>query len=264
MTLYADVLFAINFSMDFVSLFICAMIQHKRIEKKRILLASVLGGAYGVIDIILETNAIIGALISVFVSLLMCLIAFYEKKLKRLILSYIMFWATSTALGGIMSLLYTFANKLLADIIASYSYQSAYNGARFFIIASISIIIGIIFSRIFTSKKDVKSTEIKITYQNKEYKLSALCDSGNLLTEPISAKCVILVTSNSDIGSKITALEDIYKRYIPYSDVGGNGALKGIIPEKIIVGDNMVDAIIAPINKNDFGGFDALVPSALV
>ena len=49
LTLYADVLFAINFSMDFLAMFICSIILHIKTTRKRIILAAVLGGAFGVL-----------------------------------------------------------------------------------------------------------------------------------------------------------------------------------------------------------------------
>ena len=262
--LYADVLFAINFSMDFLALFISSMILHKKMSRKRMVLASLLGGLYGVLEVILPLNQIFSIILSVIVAFAMCLIAFFDKSIKRMIITNLMYWGVSAGLGGVMSLLYSFLNKLLAEVIANYSQSTAYNGARFFIIASITAIVSIIFSRIFTSKRDVKSTEITIRLDDKDFTMEALCDSGNMLRDPILAKPVVLVSNDSKIGKIIINKEDKKKRFIPYSDVSNSGILKGIIPEKVMIGDNFVDAIIAPIEKKDFAGYEALVPSKLL
>lgn len=264
MTLYADVLFAINFSMDFLSLFICSIILHKKAERKRIIIASLIGALYGVIDVIFSKSQLLSLIFCVLISAVMCLISFFEKSLKRLFITFLVYWGVSAALGGTMSLIYSILNRIFYDVIKNYSEVSIYNGARFFIIASITAIVSIVVSRIFTSKKDVKAVEIKIIYEGSEYKIQALCDSGNLLVEPISQKPVVLVSEKTRVGRALLNKEDRYKRYIPYKDVSGEGILKGVTPEKIYVGDNLVDAIIAPINKVGFAGYDALVPRALI
>ena len=56
MILYADVLFAINFCMDFVAIFLCNMILRRRLKKARILIASIIGGLYGVIGVLISMD----------------------------------------------------------------------------------------------------------------------------------------------------------------------------------------------------------------
>ncbi len=264
LVLYADVLFAINFSMDFLALFICSMILHLKVTRKRIILSALLGGAFGVIEVILPMNQVISILLSLFVSLFMCLIAYKKCTRKRLFISYIMFWAVSASLGGVMSLSYSLLNRLFQDVIFKYSPSGAYNGARFLIIASITAIVSIIFSKIFSSKKDITSAEIVVVIDKIEYKMEAFCDSGNMLSDPILSKPVILVTEFCKLGEIILAKDDYKKRLIPYSDVSGGGILKGVIPESVKVGNNLVDAIVAPIETKDFAGYEALVPAKLV
>lgn len=264
MTLYADVLFAINFSMDFLALFVCSIILHKKSTKLKLVVSSLAGALYAVIEVIAPMNQYLSISLSIIVSLLMCLIAFFEKNIKRFILTFVTFWIVSMGLAGAMSLLYSLLNKLLANVIQNYSQQTAYNGARFFIISAITAIVAIVFSRTFTSKKDIKSVEVSIELDKEIYKFSALCDSGNMLTEPISAKPVILVSSSSKIGNAIKKCDDMRKRYIPYSDTTVEGMLLGIIPKRIIVNNVLVDAIVAPVEKKSFAEYEGLVPTALL
>lgn len=264
MTLYVDVLFAINFSMDFLSLFICSVIMHKKIYKGRILISSVIGGLYSIFDMLYPTRFVFKAIICVAISFLMCIITFKDKSVKGFIGFFVMYWGVSTGLGGVMSLLYSFMNKLLADFIADYSYEGAYNGARFLIIVSLTSIISMALSKMFTAKKSIKSIEVAITYENKCFKLNGLCDSGNTLTEPISGKPVILVSEDSEIGRMIKNTQEIHKKFIPYKAVGNEGMLLGIKPKAIVINDITIDAILAPVREKNFSGFEALVPSSLV
>ena len=264
MILYADVLFAINFSMDFLALFICSMIMRRRINKKRIILASFFGAIYSVVDVVLALQAFIKIAISVSVAVVICVICFAESKIKSIMALCVMYLFTSATLGGIMSLVYTLFNSVLSKIIDKHTYAGAYNGARTFIIIGITAIVAVIFSRILLAKKDLKNIAVQIKLADESYILNALCDSGNLLTEPISGKAVILVGEESKIGKKIISIEDIYKRYIPYKDANSEGILKGAIPNEVVINNKKVTAVIATVKRNDFGGFDALVPSALL
>lgn len=264
MKIYADVLFAINFSMDFISLFITAVLLKRRVHKLKILISASLGGLYGVLSVIFPLGAVVSAILGVLVSFFMCVIAFMEKSIKRLAGIYLIYWGISAVLGGLMSVLYSFLNKLLAEYIESYSYTSVYTGARFFIVASLAILASIALSRVFSNEKAIKSVVVDIVLKDDSYRVDALCDSGNLLTEPISGKSVILVSADSKIGRKIEKIEDIYKRYIPYSSVGGEGMIKGVVPISISINGEERTAIVAPISNKSFAGYEACVPLSLV
>lgn len=263
MTLYVDVLFAINFSMDFLSLFITMKILHKRVYKSRIITSSALGGLYGVCEMLIQTSFVLSILVNVAVSVLMCLIAFKEKKIGKFTVELIMLWGCSATLGGTMSMLYVFLNKLMSDYIENYSYDAVFGGARFFIIASLSVIIALLFSKIFNQNTNVKEAEIKITFKNSIYTFKGLCDSGNVLKEPITGRSVILVSASSKIGKAISKESEMKKRYIPYVGVGSTGMLKGIIPQKIFINDFEKSAVVAPIENMNFAGYDALIPASL-
>lgn len=264
MVLYADVLFVINFSMDFISLFLTAMVMHRKIQKGRILISSCLGGVYGIFDIIVDLNPIIQILISITVSFLICIICFKEKKISSFLIMLAMFWGVSALLGGFMSLLYSAFNKIFYEYIKDYSYSEVYNGARFVIIASIAIIASSVFSKMLIKRTSIKTTELIVETDSGHYVLSGLVDSGNLLTEPLTGKCVILVSDNGKLGEEILSYPEYKMRYIPYNGVEKEGIIKGIVPKKVIINKSEKSAVIASVRKDNFAGYDALVPSALV
>ena len=264
--LYADVLFVINFSMDFLALFLTSYLMHRRVHKFRIILASSIGAIYSILEMVLQLNSIISVLLTIITSILLCLVGFKEKKIKHFIGMLLVFWGISATIGGIMSLLYTFLNKVLQEYILDLKIEEAqlYNGARFFIIASISVIAAIIFGKIFSAKSSVIEVDLQVKINNKIYKLRGLCDSGNILTEPITGKRVILVSDKSEIGRVINSFPEHKKRYIPYNTIDGGGLIRGITPQEIHIKDKEVIAIIATVNKEDFNGLEALVPGSMV
>lgn len=264
MTVYVDVLFAVNFSMDFISLFICAVVMKRKIYKRRMLAAAAIGGIYGVFEVLCTMRTLIAAIVAVLVSFIMCFIAYYEKSIKRFTLMYVMYWGVSATLGGVMSLFYNFLNKILAEQIKNYSFAKVYTGARFFIIAALTAIVSMLFGRFYSSKKDVKHSHLEIKMNGNIYELDALCDSGNMLTEPISGKSVILVAKGSNIGKASENAPLKSRRYIPYSAVGGDGVITGVLPEYVKIDGSMANAVIASVEKKDFAGYEAIVPLSLV
>lgn len=263
MNLYVDILFGINFSMDFLALFVTSLITHKKIYKARMLIASSVGALYAVLSVIWQMNFLLDIALCILVAVIMCLISFYEKRIGKLLLTSTIYWGVSATLGGIMSLLYTQLNKILSSFITEYTYESTYQGARFIIIVGITALASIIFGKILTYKKEEKSVQIEVTVNGEKYKMTGFCDSGNLLTDPFTGKGVILVSENSKIGDVILKISDLHKRYIPYNDVSGSGMVKGIVPNKTVINDSEVEAIIATVKKDEFNGYEALVPTSL-
>ncbi len=264
MVLYADILFLINFSMDFLSMFFCAKILHKHVNKIRILLSSLIGAAYATLQVILGLSTALTIILGILFALIMLFVAFNEKRVKQIFITLSMYFFVSATLGGVMSILYGLFNSLLKRVVTEYATLEQYKGARSFVIIALTSIISVILIRIFLSKKDVKSVELIVKYKGKDYRLNGLCDSGNLLTEPFSGRKVILISEDSALGKEIVSLGDIYKKYIPYKDVSGDGMLKGIVPSQIIIEENSVDAVVATVKNKKFNGYDALVPNALI
>ena len=263
LVLYADILFVINFSMDFLGLFICSKIMQYKAAKGRILLASFLGAIYGVLSMILKLKFIFSFLLCVLIAVLMMIICFRENRLSRLISLTFMYVFISATLGGLMSVLYSFLNNVISTVSIENTYAS-YNGARIFIIIGLTSIVSIIFSRILIKGKNTEFVELTVRIKDHSYVLKGLCDSGNLLLEPFSGKCVILVSEDSALGKEILSYNDYKVKFIPFRDVSGEGVLKGISPNEIKVEGKVADAIIATTKNKNFNGYDALVPKTVL
>lgn len=264
MTLYIDVLFAINFSMDFLSLYLTAVGLRKKIYKLRIVFSAILGGIYGVLEFVLTFSPLFSSFLSVLISVLMCLIAYKDSGIIKFIFSLILFWGASASLGGIMSLLFNFLNQIFYRYLKEYSYSEVYSGARFFIIASLSVLIASVINKIIMNKKQIREADVEVQFKGETFQFKGLCDSGNLLKEPISGRDVILISSQSKLGKMIELEKDVYKRYIPYTVVNAEGVLKGVLPDVIIVNNNEVNAIVAPIENLNLNGLDAIIPTSLL
>ena len=264
MILYADIMLAINFSMDFLALFISSLLLHLKLLRLRIVVASLIGSVYALVQVLMEFDAISTAISSIFVAMIMIIVAFRFKGVGQMCLNCIVYLFVNTTLGGIMSLLYSQLNKILSGFIESYSYENTYSIARVFVVISLTAIAAIIFSKILCAKKDVSTVEIKLKIKDVSYTLTGLCDSGNLLKEPFSGKSVILISEDSTPGKEIMSMSEMVKKYIPYQDVNGSGILKGVVPRELSIGTKNVNAIVAIAQNDSFNGYEALVPSGII
>ena len=79
MIVYGDLLFLINFSMDFLCFYIACLLLHKRIAIFRTCLASVIGGIYSVAALFIKTQGGIALFLDISVLAFMCAIVFATK-----------------------------------------------------------------------------------------------------------------------------------------------------------------------------------------
>ena len=286
--IYADVLFIINFSMDFLSLYIVSRILHKDTHVFSLVMAAAVGGAYGVAALFLTGNAVLSFLINTAVAILMCYIVFGAASMLMLIRNTLCFYGISFLMGGVMTGIYNLANKGLngRGIVINGEHEelvSHIEPITFAIIAAVSVILSYICSGITSKLRSRKKATVYIRIGDREVCLTGLCDSGNLLTEPAgSLPCLIC---------NYTALEPILPvgtlplfrdmklglleyadpqtvqriRLVPMKSVGGSGIRPGIIPDEIkINGDPKKLCVVCDTENNSYADTESVIPASVM
>ena len=289
-TVYIDVFFLINFSMDFLGLFLTAKLLSRRESLLRLFLAALFGGVYACIDLIFPLEDILFAfsvVIDALACFLMALIAVFHRRAIRGVFSFsLVFGAISILLGGAMTALFYAFNRLGLDRAFGVG-EAGSDGISvwlFAVFAAISGFVALIGGKFFKKKASRQSGEVEIIYGKRSVKLSCMCDSGNLLREPISQLPCILVDLDSVKGIFPRSLYDSVRtgnieelpsaeasriRMIPACDASGEVMLFGIRPDDILLdmgkGALSVCAyIVFSQEKISAQGAKALVPSELV
>ena len=285
-TVYVDLLFMINFSMDFLCFFLCARLLDRKLSLPRVLMASAIGGLYSNVALFIKIGKIFALVIDIGVCVLMCAVAFHRKgKISTLPLNVLVYFAISMALGGFMTAIFNLLNKVNLPIEKNSS--DGISVWAFSVLAIISAVITLVGGRFFKKRTSHKSADVKITYNGKSKTLLALADSGNLLREPISGKACIIadISSLSDILSKdmvsaarkkdISAIKNFSDRdaksvrIVPIRTAGGEGILLALKVESVTVdsghGESEVDAFIVLSDiKESADGRQALLPTELL
>lgn len=255
MVLYIDVYFLENFIFDFLVVLLAQRLAGARIRLLRCALAALVGAAYAIAAAL---NPEFGSLFFKISALaLMVFAASSVRSVKAFLKAFVIFFLTFSASGG------------AAYALALSCGGSAFPGCVYFdapvfaslsgigIIAVTGVIAG---SKIRRGRSDLVS--ISVLKGGRVFQLSALCDSGNRATDPVT-------------GLDIIVAEDIFPEDIRASarkmrtlTASGEGELLVFIPDRLVVKDARAlfthDAAIGITDKrlSEDNSFNALIGGA--
>lgn len=284
-TVYADIFFLINFSMDFLSLFIAAKLLERPIGASRFALASLFGGVYACVALFLPLGSVFSFLADALACVLMAFIATLKRReLKSALIFSLVLSAVSILLGGAMTALFNLFNKIGVYRIFGDGAQSDGVSVWFFaILAIISGAIAFLGGGFFKRRAVRRQGRLEISYLGKSLTLPCLCDSGNLLREPISNLPCVIVDADAaraifpqsfieavyscDI-SKLSEREQSRVRLVFASSAVAESALVAIRVDSLRLdfgkGKTTVNAYLALSREKIFAdGMKALVPCEL-
>lgn len=271
--IYGDLLFLVNFSMDYIGLLITSRLIGRRPHLVRLLCASVLGGIYGVCSLFMVQSIYIYS-IGLAVCLVMCAVAF-KGGLKKILSDTLIYICISALLGGLMTALFTLVGGSFAE--------SASNpGTSLFSIAAASVfMIASLFSKLLNRRSRAKTKELTIINEGKCVHINAALDSGNFLRDmsgrgavvvkldkikSILPMSVINAALSGDV-SHLTALPPrLYARVsLLFAETPiGQKMLIGYRPDRVLCDGEELDCIIALDTSGcDFGECDAIISDRL-
>ena len=288
-TVYVDLFFMINFSMDFLCLFLCAKLMSERIRVGRFILAASFGGIYASAALFLSVGGGAAALMDMVACAVLAFIAFFSRgRLRSLPALSVVYIAVSAVLGGFMTLLFNFFNRLgLSQKISGG--ESAEDSLSVWLLLILAVIGGAaarIWVVFFKKKGLAREAEIEVFFEGRSVRLRAMADSGNLLRDPISGKpCVVidrkylfgvfpagLLSLSRSHSSSIGDIPHEYARricFIPTKTAVGEGLLMGVRADRVSVireksrKDVEAVVVISELGKSACG-CGALIPPELL
>lgn len=252
MTVYLDVLFIINFFMNYILLSLCTAICNTASKKRRRLLASLVGAIYGVCVFIPDLTLLYSALSVFLFSALMVASVVYPCPGKDFLRCFCAFYISSFIVSGAQyMLLPLFGGGIVHNGII---YANAY---QIVLIAVFSGIVAVKTIRRIHAKSGTYN--IKVKYKDNAASFSGILDTGNHLSDPISAKPVIVADESllhklfspycgiCNLNEWIDAT-DI--RIIPYKTLDSQSVMTGFLAESVEIGGKVTNGVIIAINKN--------------
>ncbi len=279
-TVYVDILFCIDFTMDFLALYITSYLLKIRLKTHRIVIAALFGALYSVLTVVFRVDSVIFALLCAAV---MCFTAFGKRSLKQFLHIFIAFIAVNFLLGGGMTALFTLFNSFVGErLVIIYGDVSNVPGKLPFNIFAVGVVVITVtvmsFAKFFSRKGTCRNVPSEIYLYGRHEKLNLTEDSGNLLTESLSGEPVIFLSEKAmlkftdektlcaikNLNPDIMSKNRVKMRVAVYQTVSGKEMCLCIRPEKILVNGKSVRAWIACGKADVFGESDGIIPSVLV
>ena len=283
--IYGDVLFAVNFSMDFLSLYVTGRITHERLRPLPLSIAAAIGALYGTASVFIQLKGVFGWAVNIAVAMLMCLAAFRWAGFLSLLRRALLFYGIGFLLGGAMTALYNLIGSRIGERRAivngtEATVSSPIPAGVLLALGAAGAVTALTVSRVLRRRRTRAASELMITVGGKTLTLSALCDSGNLAREPLGGLPVIFVSREKLRGlfapydadiilSGDTARLSLLRpetarrtRAVPIKTVNGGGLGIGFIPDSVTVNGAPKDACVVP-GDSAFGDDDALIPETL-
>ena len=280
MIVYGDLLFLINFSMDFLCFYISCLLLHQKLPVFRTCLSAFVGGVYSVLALFIEIEGIPVTAIDISVLFLMCLTVYVGKNITfgRLLKGIFLYFFVSALLGGFMTAMFSLFNRI--ELLAKDSgITENINVWVFALLAIIGSAFTLKGGRIFKSSSSVKTAFIELENDLGDVELLALVDSGNLAVEPISNKSVIFVSVEKCKKIIESSLYDVLNnssninelpldvlskiRIIPIRTVSGEVIFYAIkfkrVSVKIGKKKKKLDVYVALVKKEMLGEYDAII-----
>lgn len=278
---YGDLFFMINMSMDYLCLHLSARLMHRKISVPRFLLAAAVGGVYSVVALLLSVPPLVAWSLDIALCILMCAVAFARKGEGILLISGV-YVGVSMVLGGIMTALYNILNRAGVGDELSLS-EDGISAWMFAVLAAVSGILALRGGKFFRKSTEARPCRITAKMLGRTITAEGMCDSGNLVCDPIDGKPVIVIgkaiaerlvgsqnvknmLSHNDI-SRITDDRLLRRlRLIPTQTATGSGMLVGFGADEILIcpeggRERRVDALLA-IMEGD--SETVLVPNTLM
>ncbi|HWT74407.1 MAG TPA: sigma-E processing peptidase SpoIIGA [Mobilitalea sp.] len=264
---YPDIIFVLNFILDFMILSILTKVNRKNSLVRRRLLAAALGGASAVIIGIFPWMNIILRFIfmNVVTSVLMLLIAFGRMKKAELLKQVITLYLITYFIGGLMNSIYYNTNVRLQLIHLGNSIVFSNISWKFIIAIMIllfpAVLILLWMYRCYRSGiREIY--DVELVYLSKTIGTKGFMDSGNCLYDPIFKKPVIIMENNLleklllpelyqeyenikngmegneiAVGEQNTGSSHLLNlRVIPYQSIGKpQGMMLGLVLDKVLI-----------------------------
>ena len=267
MVLYADILFLVDLSMDFLTLYLCSRLTHRPASALRILAAAALGALGSVLLLVTDAGQSTTFWTGLLLSCIMTAAAFGIRPSARAFFRQVLLvWGSGAITGGCMSILLSLGEPVYLE--RSWGGQESF-GPVF--IGTTAVVYGLI--RLLQKRMEAKSAEVVIVRQGITAKVTVLVDSGNLLTDPLTGRAVILVSGDAvnlpglpyaETEQALACTEHMLP--IPAKGVSGTRLLWGIRPDLLLVNGQPRDALIAveAVPADHYGGCGGTCPTALL
>lgn len=281
MTVYVDVLIAINIFVNYFLLLCVRGVLKLNIKRYRLLLGAFAGGVYSLVIFMPEIPEILTFLMNMTASLLIVIISFKPTKPKLILKCF----------GAFFLINFAFAGLMLAVWLALKPKGMIYNNSvvyfdidiKVLIVSTVAcyLVLSFIFKLTKRNAPDNKIYSVTLFNKGRTVTVNALLDTGNTLRDCFTGKPVIVAEKNvidklfeKDVLSffekgEIPDCEEKSRlRLIPVNTVSDTGTLRASVIDGITVNDKniTVKSVLLSQSKTDFlsGEYSVLLNNEII
>lgn len=276
-TIYADLLFFINFFSDFIIIYLTGLFSDVGLKPSRAFISALIGALCATLLLSFSLGGVFAALFAVVFPMIMCFIAFGKRSHGAFWNLVFCFYLSAVLLYGGMYVMMTVYNML-------FGLPGFYGRLVLTLIfAAAALIFYFIFREICgrSIKKKSGIAEAEMHDGVRSYRLTLLSDSGNMVKDPFSARPVVIINpacidnelllaiTGDNHSVTDTQYRHIKPRVVPVKTVSGTSLLYAFIPQSMYIIENgkrhRIDCIVAiDTNDNRFFGKDGIIPATLL
>ena len=279
-TVYIDIYFLINFTVDFLALYFASLLSKVPTTTIRIALGAIVGGVTAILNLFIDTSWI-GYIALLFGLCFMVLISSKRVSFYRKLKLAFCFAVVEMLIGGLVYWSYGFLDKHLGDVANGIDGGGDGNLLILAILVLISIGIFKCLVSLFSFTSSSRTVEVELRMNGRRVIAEALVDTGNLARDPLDMRAVMLVGEDIAerlLGEESTKLDFPDKidlglrkriRLIPVSFGKHRRLLVGFRPDAVYVkthkGREEIDIVVA-IDKEGgkYGDTGILMPSVAI
>ncbi len=275
MVIYADILLAVNWWVDFLLLLLVRRVTGAGVAGWRVALGGLVGALSCVLIVLPPMPVLLTLAAKLAAAAAMVVTAFGFERWRVFVRRLLWLFALSAGLSGLCAALYFY--------VAPRGFY-VFNGTVYYAVPPL-LLVGLtvvcyallwVWERLLRHRAAADTDyTVTVTHGGRQVRMHCLYDSGNHLTEPFSGYPVLvaeryvvarLLTVPQSL-SEISSQEAVW-RVVPFDSIGGEGALPAFLPQRITVhtpdGERVLPrCYVAVCDRLGRGGYDALLGSAV-
>lgn len=273
--LYIDVYFALNFAMDLAALATAAIISSEKTGMRRLLLASLFGGAFSALIALFSLRGVWNLVLAPPAFFVMIRISFGKKSVSRTAKYALFSFVTSLFLGGCV------------EWLSYYSAALGGNRRAGFLIFLIAVLLSFgafsLWGKHLHRKLETAVVSLSISFCGKSESFFGLVDSGLLLKDPESGRPVLLL--KAAFATSLLPVEFLMQLqkgapsgteglfFVPIRTASGRGEMLAFLPDRVSIikrkrgkiRSEAVEILVAlDFTEGGYGGCPCLVPFSVI
>jgi len=266
---YIDMLFLLNFLMDSVTLYATALFLKKSLAVWRMTLSAAIAALYSCVMFFPQLSFMYSLFLKVVFLFAISTIAFPSRIPAVILKNGVVFFGVNTVFGGILLTL-IFATDFGRILGAAVSNGEIYLNISFeLLIISTLLAYTVVYIISYIKKQNIQNTKVTarltIYFADKEVTISALCDTGCTLCDPISGAPAVVISPKIARELLPQGHPETKYRPLPFVTVdNAKGILDGFIPDKLTVDGNEITHSVIGISKTDIETFSAIFNPELI